>query len=172
MYAPFKLLRYFQENWRSNMAAENLCMLTQRIINTCIYIYIMWRIDPLLGNYSANTSPREPMRATIRRLLLVNASVNTPKTIRDIECGVFCVVRAEGLQETKKIVWVSIEKSRVSRRQPTKIWAREQRIWIESSLRNWQLQNNGKKGIRLWKEDFMCDLKWQWDCFCRIATAL
>jgi hypothetical protein len=35
---------------------------------------------------------------------------------------------------------------------------------IESSLRNWQLQNNGKKRIRLWKEDFMCDLKLQWDC--------
>jgi hypothetical protein len=30
---------------------------------------------------------------------------------------------------------------------------------------SWQLQNNGKKGIRLWKEDFMCDLKWQWDCY-------
>jgi hypothetical protein len=23
----------------------------------------------------------------------------------------------------------------------------------------WQLQNNGKKGMRLCKEDFMCDLK-------------
>jgi hypothetical protein len=31
-------------------------------------------------------------------------------------------------------------------------------------LRNWQLQNKGKKGIRLCQEDFMCDLKWQWDC--------
>jgi hypothetical protein len=30
---------------------------------------------------------------------------------------------------------------------------------IESCLRNWQLQNNGKKGIRLREEDFMCDLK-------------
>jgi hypothetical protein len=30
---------------------------------------------------------------------------------------------------------------------------------IESSLRNWQLQNNSKKGIRRHKEDFMCDLK-------------
>jgi hypothetical protein len=28
---------------------------------------------------------------------------------------------------------------------------------------SWQLQNNGKKGNRLWKEDFMCDLKRQWD---------
>jgi hypothetical protein len=30
---------------------------------------------------------------------------------------------------------------------------------------NWQLQNNGKKGIRLWKEEFMCDFKLQWDCY-------
>jgi hypothetical protein len=26
---------------------------------------------------------------------------------------------------------------------------------------SWQLQNNGKEGIRLRKEDFMCDLKLQ-----------
>jgi hypothetical protein len=26
---------------------------------------------------------------------------------------------------------------------------------------SWQLQNNGKKGIRRCKEDLMCDLKWQ-----------
>jgi hypothetical protein len=32
-------------------------------------------------------------------------------------------------------------------------------IGTESSLRNWQLQNNGKKGIRRCKEDSMCDLK-------------
>jgi hypothetical protein len=31
------------------------------------------------------------------------------------------------------------------------------------------LQNNGKKGIRLWKEDFMCDLKWVWDCYKSVA---
>jgi hypothetical protein len=44
---------------------------------------IMWRIDPLLGNYSVNTLPLEPTWATIRRLLLGNGSINTPKTIRD-----------------------------------------------------------------------------------------
>jgi hypothetical protein len=60
-------------------------------------------------------------------------------------------------------------KSRVSRRQPARIWAWEQRICIESSLRNWQLQNNGKKGIRLWKEEFMCGLKLQWECYKSVA---
>jgi hypothetical protein len=33
------------------------------------------------------------------------------------------------------------------------ICALDQRNRIESSLRNWQLQNNGKKGVRLSKED-------------------
>jgi hypothetical protein len=45
----------------------------------------------------------------------------------------------------------------------------EQNNWIELSFRNWQLQNNGNKGIRMWKEDFMCDLKWQWDCYKSVA---
>jgi hypothetical protein len=35
-----------------------------------------------------------------------------------------------------------------------------------------QLQNNGKKGIRRCKEDFMCGLKWQWDCYQLPADAL
>jgi hypothetical protein len=38
----------------------------------------------------------------------------------------------------------------------------EQRNCIESSLRNWQLQNNGKKKKKEFggaKENFMCDLK-------------
>jgi hypothetical protein len=43
------------------------------------------------------------------------------------------------------------EDSRVSRRQAAGIWA-----WEE---------NNGKKWIRLWKEDFVCELKWQWDSY-------
>jgi hypothetical protein len=34
-------------------------------------------------NNPVNTLPREATRATIRRLLLGNGSVNTPKTIRD-----------------------------------------------------------------------------------------
>jgi hypothetical protein len=40
---------------------------------------ILWRIDPLLGNDSVNTFPREPTSATTGRLLLDNGSVNTSK---------------------------------------------------------------------------------------------
>jgi hypothetical protein len=49
--------------------------------------------------------------------------------------------------------------SRVSGLQPVRMWASEQRNWIESSLRNWQIQNNGKKRIRLW----------QWDSYNSVA---
>jgi hypothetical protein len=57
----------------------------------------------------------------------------------------------------------------ISRRQPAGIWVCEQRNWTKSSLRNWQLQNNSKKGNRLWKEVVMCDLKWQWECYKSVA---
>jgi hypothetical protein len=32
-----------------------------------------------------------------------------------------------------------------------------------------ELQNNDKKGIRLWKEELKCDLKLQWDCYISVA---
>jgi hypothetical protein len=38
-----------------------------------------------------------------------------------------------------------------------------------SILRNWQLQNNGKKGIRLWQEDLACGFELQWDCYKSVA---
>jgi hypothetical protein len=41
--------------------------------------------------------------------------------------------------------------------------------WTESSLRNWKLQNNGKQGMRLCKENFMRDLKWEWDWYKSVA---
>jgi hypothetical protein len=76
------------------------------------------------------------------------------------------VFSAWSVQSCYKEVFSSVEwvKSPVSRPQPARIWAWEQRNWIESSLRSWQLKNNGKKGIRLRKEDSMWDLKWQWNC--------
>jgi hypothetical protein len=99
------------------------------------------------------------------RPLLCNGAVNTLKTIRDnwrrcFPCKVVVKKNSIGQQSVQ---------SRVSRRQPAGTWAWEQRNWTESSLRNWQLQNIGKKGIRLWKEDFMYDSKWQWDCYKSVA---
>jgi hypothetical protein len=49
----------------------------------CMHIYILWRIDLLLGNDSVNIFPREATCGKIGRLLLGNGSVNTPKTIQD-----------------------------------------------------------------------------------------
>jgi hypothetical protein len=103
------------------------------------------------------------------RPLLCNGAVNTPKTIRDNR-RLFSMGSVQSSYK-EEFNW-AIEKrldSRVSGRQPAGLWAWEQRNWIESSLRNWQLQNNGKKGIGLRKEDFMCDLKLQWDFYKYVA---
>jgi hypothetical protein len=35
---------------------------------------------------------------------------------------------------------------------------------------SWQLQYNGKKGIRLWRDDFLCYLKLQ-EVRCQVATS-
>jgi hypothetical protein len=58
------------------------------------------------------------------------------------------------------VVYRHIARQRLGKHIPAQAWD-----WIESSLRSWQLQNNGKKGVRLWKDGFMCDLKWQWDSY-------
>jgi hypothetical protein len=71
-----------------------------------------------------------------------------------------------------RIAQSSEVKGRVSRRPPARTWALEQSNWIESSsgdgsLR--RLKRNGKKGIKLRKEDSMFDSKWQWDCYKSVA---
>jgi hypothetical protein len=97
------------------------------------------------------------------RPLLCNGALNTPKTIRDNRRQCFPWGPCRVVIKKNSIEQHRVE-SRVSERQIAGIWAWEQRNWIESSLRNCQLQNNGKKGIRRCKENFMCDLKWRWDC--------
>jgi hypothetical protein len=81
------------------------------------------------------------------------------------------VFSAWSVQNNYKEVFGGIEQDRtevkiqVSGPQPARIWAWEQRNWIESSLRNWQLQNNDMKQIMLWKKKTSCVLKWQWVCY-------
>jgi hypothetical protein len=131
----------------------------------------LWRIDPLLGNDSVNTFPPKANAHNNRCLLLGSGSVNTPETIRDNRRRCFpwgpckVVINNNSIEQHR----VSCQElSRVSRCQPARIWAWEQRNWNESS-RNWQLQNNDKKAIRLWKENFVCGLKWQEDGYKSVA---
>jgi hypothetical protein len=62
---------------------NKLMRLTIEFLTTVTLVFILWRIDPLLGNDSVNTFPWESTHETIGRVLLGNGSVNTPKTIRD-----------------------------------------------------------------------------------------
>jgi hypothetical protein len=54
-------------------------------------------------------------------------------------------------------------------------WELNRVLELADAAENWEsrrskvIENNGKKGIRLCKEDFMCDLKLQWDCYESIA---
>jgi hypothetical protein len=61
---------------------------------------------------------------------------------------------------TKKIILVEFREASLAGYE----LGAEELNWVESlELTSWQ--NNGNKGIRLWKEDFICDLKLQWDCY-------
>jgi hypothetical protein len=100
--------------------------------------------------------PREPTRATIGRILLGNGSVNTRKTIRDKRRWCFSWGPPQGyIKEVPKEQLVAV-----------RCWESSFECVVGSSSdngsRRWP-SRNGKKGIRLWKEDFICDLKCQWD---------
>jgi hypothetical protein len=101
---------------------------------------ILWRVYLFLGSDSVNTFPSNQTLSTIDRLFFV----------RSVQS-----VRQNGVSSREV-------KSLVSGLQSAGIWTWN---WIESSLRNWQMQNNDKKGIRLRKEGFMCDVKLQWNCY-------
>jgi hypothetical protein len=131
---------------------------------------ILWRIDPLLGNDSVNTFPREPTHTTIGRLLLGNGSVNTLETIRDNRrrCVPWGPPRgyitgsskgAVSCQKLREFSWRRVHFSQLLLRIGSSSG--------DGSLR-W-LRRNGKKGIMWCKEDFMCDLKLQWDCYKSVA---
>jgi hypothetical protein len=157
----FNFIRY------KPLALEALNCLTKLYISKII---IMWRVDPLLGNCLVNTFPREPTRVTIECLLLGNRSVNTPKTMRDNRRRCFPWGSPWGYIK-------GISKGAVSCQKLTEFsWRRIHlsellsRIGSSSgggSLR--RLRINCKKGIRLWREDFICDSKWQWYCYKSVA---
>jgi hypothetical protein len=151
----------------SNDAARPTYSIINRLFHTesytsYIHIKILWRIDPLPGNDWVNSSPRESTHAKIRRLLPGNGSVNTPKTIRDNRRRCFPWGPPRGYitgsskgtvswcQKLTEFSWRRVHLSLLLSRIGSSSG--------DGSLR-W-LRRNGKKGIRQWQEDFMCDLKW------------
>jgi hypothetical protein len=128
-----------------------------------VYYRILWRINRLLGNDSLNTFPREPTRVTIGYLLLGNGPVNTPKTIwnnrrRCLPWGPTrgCITKSSkeavsGCQKLREFIWV------------VKKWVELWRWYSKVIEKKWQ------ERIRLWQEDFMYDLKLQWDGYKSVA---
>jgi hypothetical protein len=76
-----------------------------------------------------------------------NGAVKTPSQQK--RGCVFCMVRAKWLKIKVQLRKTEFRDASLPR---SGLWSRR----IELS---WNLQNNGKKGIRLCKEVFMCDLK-------------
>jgi hypothetical protein len=128
----------------------------------------MWRIDTLSGKDSVNTFPRESTRAIIASLLLDNGSVNTAQQYGTIEYSVFC--GSSSRLYNKKFQGSSellSESERVQLKKCSFEWAVVENL-VEFC--RWQSKcRNAKKGIRRRKEDFMCDLKLQWDCYKYVA---
>jgi hypothetical protein len=98
----------------------------------------MWRVYPLLGNDSVNTFPRQLTRATVGLLLLGNGAANTPRQQQKLFslCGP-CQRVIIGHSQKTRLSRVENSSRRVkncvSGRQPTGIWAWEQRNRIASS---------------------------------------
>jgi hypothetical protein len=101
-----------------------------------------------------------PARANARKN---RTSIAWQRISKHASITIEAVFSVRSVQSGYKEVLGSIESSRVE-------WRVEFR---EASLPghefSWQLQNNGKKWIGLRKEDFMCDLKWHWDCYKSVA---
>jgi hypothetical protein len=100
------------------------------------------------------------------KTLLGNGSVNTPKTIRDNRTRCFpwgpprgYITRSSKgavscFQKLREFSWRTVHLSELLSRSVSSSRDGNQR-W---------LRRNSKEGIRLWKEDFICDLKLHWNC--------
>jgi hypothetical protein len=120
---------------------------------------------PLLGNHSVNTFPRKQTRGTIGRPLLGNGWVNTPKNIRDNRRRCFPWGPPRGYIAWSSKGAVNCQKLREFSWRRVRLREFLSRFGSSSGdgSRRW-LRRNGKKRIRPFKEDFICDLRWQWDC--------
>jgi hypothetical protein len=83
------------------------------------------------------------------------------------------------------IVWQRIGKQTFSTieklcflRGPGRWVIKGQKLSLESVVKNWldfwrcqfkMTEKKWERGIRRWKEDFVCDLKWHWDCYKSVA---
>jgi hypothetical protein len=122
------------------------------IMQSPCLILVLRRIDPLPGNDSVNTFPRGPTRKN-------RTSTGQQKTV-------FSVGSARGHRTESSKGAVSCQMLKQFS------WSRVELLrnglnFGDDSI-EWS-RRNGKKGIRLWKEDSTCDLKWQWDCYKSVA---
>jgi hypothetical protein len=139
-----------------------LCWYVYMYTILCIYIYTYLYIflhvnKPICREWLGKHIPAEA-NARNNRTFIARQRISKQASLK-----IKAVLSAWSLQSGYKEVFSGRKWSEDSSFGPPV--CREQRNYIESSVRNWQLKNNVKKGFRPWKEDSVCDFKWQWDCF-------
>jgi hypothetical protein len=134
-------------SFESSTSRIQICIVTAtlNLLDASLWLNL-WRIYPLLGSASINTFPRKSTRATIGRPLLGNGSINKP--YEQYMGDVFCVVRAGGLSRDREGRLRELSRIGSSSGDGSRRW----------------LRTSSEKLTRLCKEDFMCALKWHWDC--------
>jgi hypothetical protein len=138
-------------------------------LHTCFQYFIFWRTEPLLGNDSVNTFPREPTLATIGRLLLRNGSVNTTEKNRDNRRQCLPWGSPRDYITRSSMGAVSCQKLRDFSWRRVLIQLLSRNGSSSGVVRLKWLRRNGKKVIRLWQEDFVSDLKLQGDDYKSVA---
>jgi hypothetical protein len=118
------------------------------------HVTILWRAYPIRGNRSVNTFLQQTV-STIGHPLLGNGPGNMPswqqKTVFSVESVLGSYKRAQSEDRTEYITVVGSS------------WVDLSQVFGIGSCRY------GKKGIRLWQEDSMCDLKLKGDGYKSVA---
>jgi hypothetical protein len=112
---------------------------------------VLWRIDPFarqrLGKHIPAEAYARNNRTSVARQRISKQAFSTIER--------FCFLRNP--------CWGVLMKKEGRLRELSKI-----RSSSGDGILRW-LKRNGKKGIRRWQDDFICDLKWHWDCYKSVA---
>jgi hypothetical protein len=122
------------------------------------YCLTLWCVYPLLGNDLVNTFPRKETSNNRTSTATQRISEHASITIEAVFSAWYV---QSGYKEGFSWEELLSEVETVQLKKSSFCLSRD------GSLR-W-LRRNGKKGIRLWKGDFMRNLKWQLNCYTSVA---
>jgi hypothetical protein len=123
-------------------------------------VYQSQKRRSLLRNDSVNTFPRQWIRKQ-HRVTYDDMQRRYKHAFPTIER--LCLLSDPCKIVTNEFIWeFVVQSSRVEFRDAN---LPRHELGNRGTELSWQLENNGKKRIKRCREDFMCNLKWQWDCY-------